>query len=289
MKLKLPIFQLLFKTQLLFVVTFFTHGRILAQSVVHGIIVDIADKPIEFVHISINSTIQGTYTNAKGEFTIENLNQKDSLKLSCIGYERKAIAVKDLKDKIVLTGNSVNIKEVTIERKKKNKSFMIGYYKMRSPLPYTHGSQINSTLATFIPYESTPAIIETILLPIKNMEDSTRLKVYLFEISKDGKPGNELFSKLLLSDEISNKIDISDQQIRMPAKGVFVALEWLNEYNIKFEDIKGIYGPGVRLKMTPPMDTNLTYQFRKNEWRLMWNLPNEKFRNARFGLELKPL
>lgn len=260
-----------------------------SQIYFNGVIVDSQNIPIQFASISINQTANGTHTNEKGIFYFDSIKPTDTLKISCIGYESRVIAFKDIGDKIILNNNSVNIGEVAINRKKKIKSFTVGYYKMRSPLPFTYGSSINSKLATFIPYESSPAFIETILLPVKNFEDTTRLKVYLLEISKDGSPGKEIFSKLLLSNEISIKIDISEQQIRMPADGVFVALEWLNEYNIKFEDTKGIHGPGVRLKMTPPMETNLTYHFRKNEWQLMWNPPNEKFRNARFGLELKPL
>lgn len=289
MKVNNLVLKLTFKTGFLFLTSLFISIQTLAQNVLSGTIVDTNSNPIEFANISINQTANGTYTNSKGEFIINNLMKTDTLKISCIGYESKAIAVKDLEDEIVLTSNSININVVTIDRKRKNKSFMIGYYKMRSPFPFTYGSSINSRLATLIPNESSPAFIETILLPIKNIEDTTRLKVYLLEISKDGSPGKEIFSKLLLSDDISNKIDVSEQQIRMPASGVFIALEWLNEYNVKFEDTKGIYGAGVRLKMTPPMETNLTYHFIKNEWRLMWNPPNEKFRNARFGLELKPL
>lgn len=253
------------------------------------IVINSQNSPIEFANVSLNQTSIGTYTNSKGEFSFENIKPTDTLKISCIGYKSRSVCVKDVEGPIILISSSINIDEVTVNGKKKNKSFTIGYYKMKSPFPFTHGSSVNTRLATFIPYESRPAFIETILLPIKNVEDTSRLKVYLFEISKDGKPGKELFSMLLLSDEISNKVDISELQIKMPTKGVFVALEWLNEYNIKFEDIKGIHGPGVILKMTAPMDTNLTYIARKNEWRIMWNPPNEKFRNARFGLELKYL
>ncbi len=137
--------------------------------------------------------------------------------------------------------------------------------------------------------QSPPAVIEKILLPISNINDSTQLKIYLYDVSEDGKPGKEIFSKLLTSKEIKNKIDISDQWIRMPTDGIFVAVEWLNDVVIKDKNnIKEIVHSSFWLKMTNPMDSNFTYMYSKNQWRSLtvWIIEN---RNVRFGLELKPL
>ena len=260
-----------------------------SQNSFKGIIVDTQNIPIQFASISINQTANGTYTNEKGIFHFDSIQPTDTLKISCIGYEGRAICAKDIKDRITLTSNSINIEEVTIDRKKKNRTFTIGYYKMGSLLPYSHWSNYKSKLATFIPYQSTPAVIEKILLQITDVNDTTQFKVYLYEVSKDGSPGKEIYSKILISNEIKNKIDISDEQIRMPSDGVFVAVEWLTEQVIKdWNDPKEIFGSSWGVKMTKPMDTNFTYIHLKNKWRL-WNNNSDENRNARFGLVLKPM
>jgi|GEM_PF-6540376 len=261
-----------------------------SQNSFKGVIVDTQNNPIQFASISINQTANGTYTNEIGIFHFDSIQPTDTLKISCIGYESRSICVKDIKDQITLTSNSINIEEVTIDRKRKNRSFTIGYYNMNTLFPSSYFSNVKSKVATFIPYQSSPAIIEKILLPITNINDTTQLKVYLYEISEDGSPGKEIYSKLLMSNEIKNKIDISDEQIRIPLEGVFIAAEWLTEQVIKdLNDPKEVLGPAFRLKMTKPMDTNYTYWYRENNWRLKWNPPNAQYSNVRFGLVLKPL
>ncbi|NBG64720.1 carboxypeptidase-like regulatory domain-containing protein [Acidiluteibacter ferrifornacis] len=277
----------------LLLIILFTPLIIFSQISFKGTIVDSQKNPIQFASISVNQTANGTYTNEKGIFYFDSIKPTDTLKISCIGYESKSICVKDIKDQITLTSNSINIEEVTIDRKRKNRSFTIGYYKMGSlsPFPHNHGSSINIQLATFIPYNSTPALIEKILLPITKANDTTQLKVYLYEVSEDGSPGKEIYSKTVLLKEIKNKIDISDQQIRMPSDGIFVAVEWLFE-PFKAENLNNIDIINSRyafsLKMTKPMDSNLTYMFWENKWRpfSLWATEN---RNIRFGLVLKPL
>lgn len=259
-----------------------------SQIYFNGVIVDSQNIPIQFASISINQTANGTHTNEKGIFYFDSIKPTDTLKISCIGYKNRAICVKDIKDQITLNSNSINIDEVIINRK--NKPFTIGYYKMGSFIPYTYFSNLKSKIATFIPYQSSPAVIEQILLPITNINDTTELKIFLYEASEDGSPGKEIYSKLLKSNEIKNKIDISDEHIQMPLEGVFIAAEWLSEQFIKdLDNTKEVLGPAFRLKMTKPMDTNYTYMYWKSEWRLKWNPPNEQYRNVRFGLELKPL
>lgn len=278
----------------LFLLILFTPLIAFCQNNFKGVIVDSQKNPIQFASISINQTTNGTYTNENGIFHFDNIKSKDTLKISCIGYESRSICVKDIKDQITLTSNSINIEEVTIDRKRKNRLFTIGYSKMGSlsPFPHNYGSSINIQLATFIPYQSIPAIIEKILLPITKANDTTQLKVYLYEVSEDGSPGKEIFSKTVLLKQIKNKIDISDQQIRMPSSGIFVAVEWLFE-PFKAEDLNNIKIINSRyafsLKMTKPMDTNYTYSYWKSEWKPKWNPPNEKYKNIRFGLVLKPL
>jgi hypothetical protein len=252
---------------------------------------DSQNNPIVLANVSLNQTSIGTYTNSNGEFSVENIKLSDTLKISCIGYKSRSVCVKDVEGPIILISSSINIDEVTINGKRNSKSFKIGFYKMRSILPYTHGSSINTKLATFLPYESSPAFIEKILLPITNANDTTQLRIFLYDVSEDGSPGKEVYSKIAILKDIKNKVDVSDQKIRMPLGGIFVGVEWLFEPT-KPEDLNNIEVINRRhlfsLKMTPVMDTNYTYMYWKNKWRLS-NIDADEFRNARFGLELKYL
>lgn len=93
----------------------------LAQITVNGKVTDADDKkPVEQASVSINKKGIGTATNTAGLFTliIPNDNAKDSLKITCIGYQTQSIAIANIKRgeqlNIVLKSNTTELKEVTI-------------------------------------------------------------------------------------------------------------------------------------------------------------------------------
>ncbi len=105
---------------------------------ISGILIDSLSKnPIELASVSVyrqadNSLVNGTITNAKGQFTINNLNQGEFLlKSSFVGYKSHSTTIKILDASVILdhpimlSSSSLNIKEVQVTGKQSEKQVTI--------------------------------------------------------------------------------------------------------------------------------------------------------------------
>lgn len=80
-----------------------------------SVIVDGKNKPLQFVNISINSTVKGTYTSNSGAFSLGGLKESDTLKISSIGYKTISLLVNDISDTILLEELAMELPEVEIK------------------------------------------------------------------------------------------------------------------------------------------------------------------------------
>ncbi|HBB91646.1 MAG TPA: hypothetical protein DC042_07975 [Bacteroidales bacterium] len=104
---------------------------------ISGIVMDsVSKKSIELASVSVyrladNSLITGTITNAKGQFTINNLNQGEFLlKSSFVGYKSHTTKIEILDasvtlDPILLSSSSLILKEIQVTGKQSEKQVTI--------------------------------------------------------------------------------------------------------------------------------------------------------------------
>lgn len=87
-----------------------------AQITVSGVVKDAQDKTaLPYVNIYVKNTTQGTYTDAKGQFSISLPQTKATLVFSYIGYEKKEIEVTGNQSITVqLKSLSLSLEEVTV-------------------------------------------------------------------------------------------------------------------------------------------------------------------------------
>lgn len=87
-----------------------------AQITVSGVVKDAQDKTaLPYVNIYVKNTTQGTYTDAKGQFSISLPQNKATLVFSYIGYEKKEIEVTGNQSITVqLKSLSLSLEEVTV-------------------------------------------------------------------------------------------------------------------------------------------------------------------------------
>lgn len=107
------------------IVLLFTSFIFSQDYIISGIIKDSLKRPIQYVNVGLSNRPIGTVTNEKGEFIL-NLDEKstlDSLKLSCLGYKGKSLAIKNIKNngsqlEILLEYFTEKLEEVVISSKK---------------------------------------------------------------------------------------------------------------------------------------------------------------------------
>ncbi len=95
---------------------FFTQQNLLAQHTINGVVLDKnTHKVISFASVDLTNG-HGTLTNSEGKFRLilpEN-SGKDSLIFSAMGYQRKAVALKDYKNGKVLLISGAELQMVTV-------------------------------------------------------------------------------------------------------------------------------------------------------------------------------
>jgi hypothetical protein len=217
---------------------------------IHGKIIDsITKEPLPLSTIILkNDNFSGAYANEDGEFIIIQKIEKDTLIISCIGYSRKEISIKeflqDYKSIIELTptinqlptfiARNVNVTPKEIGFIKLNKSIIQGGTKggiviVRIPNEIdTIYHKITSLNFTFAP-NSDPVT--------KHNNGIVRIRLYDCDQNNYEPSHNLLPEDIILtipnpifpwSKSVIN-VDISKYNIQFPSNGIFLGLEWLGE------------------------------------------------------------
>lgn len=104
-----------FAKALLFIAFFFSTQFIAAHTIT-GFIKDSNGQPLKDVYVLHMKSGTHTHTNAKGFFSIDNVEQEEELRFSHIGYEASSIVVTNPKDilQITLSPSSLDLDAITI-------------------------------------------------------------------------------------------------------------------------------------------------------------------------------
>ncbi|KAA3440235.1 carboxypeptidase-like regulatory domain-containing protein [Rufibacter hautae] len=217
----------------LFLVFLFFAGTGFGQ--VKGTITDRATgKPVAFANIWVEDENLGTTSSEKGEFGFAAVGlQGKTLVISCLGYERMRLPISGGSLRIALVPSAVALNEVTVKKSTKRSKFVIN--KLDDNTEYSFGS--NGTpwiVAQYIPYKpgyaATPFLDQISLVTLSNLKNAS-FKLRLLRIGEGGAPGPDLLSTPLLGTAPKGiktvTLDVSQHDLQMPAKGFFIAFEWL--------------------------------------------------------------
>lgn len=222
--MKFLLYQLLFFPSCLF-----------AQAAIKGVVLDGNRHVLPFTNIvSLNRNI-GTITNDQGQFSLENIANDDSVKISNIAYYSKVLTVKELKenDTIMLTENVRQLDEIILQNLSKYKTETeLGFYNYIS-----HGEfklMPGNQLAIFIENkQGKEGWIKGISFKVKEFgkcKNSMRIRILKMDSVKF-MPSADILDEnaIIKSSELkkANYIDLSNYKIILPKEGVFIILEWL--------------------------------------------------------------
>jgi CubicO group peptidase (beta-lactamase class C family) len=182
-----------------------------SQITVKGKVVSQTDqKPIAYVNVGIVNTGFGTISNEDGSFSLQvpQLNLKDTLRFSGIGYGKRSIPIQSFltKDVIVYLKEQVTqLNEVTVTSKKeKNKTFELGNRKSRGGTLETDTIYAGSATALLIENKnpvqkgfSFPVYLQSASIRIfRNNLPAFKMRVRLYSVDKITKsPDEDLLKK----------------------------------------------------------------------------------------------
>jgi hypothetical protein len=229
------------RLSLAFFLTFhFAYGQI---SIKGKVVDQSTKKPIAYTNIGIVNTGIGTISNEDGTFSLQvpDVNLKDTLHLSAIGFGKKNISIQSFLDRdltIYLKEQIIQLNEVTVTTKKeKNKFFELGNCRSRGGTLETDTVYAGSATALLI--ENVNPIQKDLSFPVylkearirifRNNLSSFKLRVRLYSVdSLTTGPGKDLLSKsIVVESSMKNGwviFDFSEPQF-LVTKPFFVAFE----------------------------------------------------------------
>ena len=196
------------------------------------------NEPLSFVTVEIRSLAIGTYTDIDGYFTITvpEKNQKDTISLYALGYEKKKMLIKELVNSenktIELKQKYFNIKEVNV-KPKKTKVIKLGV-KQKKTWKYQIANIFGAQIAQYIRNDNhVSGFIKSVSFYITEVGHTNtpfRVRIYGYDKANNC-PGEDLLNKDLIVQNTHGAgwftVDISDYYIRFPQDGMFVAMEWV--------------------------------------------------------------
>ena len=204
----------------------------------------ISGEPLPFVNIGIVGKNIGTVSDINGDFQIE-LNEKfdkDTLKISMVGYKSLAGRVSDFKKRLLehptveMKEDPVVLNEVIVGHKKLKKK-NLGTKPLTSSTNFRFiSNKLGTELAVKINIKRQPTyIISFNALIAKNKHDSVKLRLNFYDV-KDGLPGKHILKENIITVCTMKRgkltIDLSEYNIEVD-EDFFVSLEWLENLGKK--------------------------------------------------------
>ena len=203
-----------------------------------GTVVDEYNKPIAYVNIWVENENIGTTSEEDGRFTIDTNDKNKNLFFSIIGFEKKTVKVADA-SKVVLNSITNELDEVVIFNKKETKEIQIGIVENTIFQAFDNGPKIDLKFFPYNPKYSKTKYIKQVKISTDSKIEAATLKLHFYAVDENGFPGSELLKKDLIitikQGGKSTKINVSDFNLTMPKKGIFVGFEKLMIENNKLE------------------------------------------------------
>jgi hypothetical protein len=213
-----------------------------SQSVLSGTIVDMdSNGAVPYVSIGITGKPIGTVANNLGVFDFllnDQLNDRDTIKFSSIGYESKGFTIGELRERsktaaliITLKRSLSQLKQVVVLSKKVNVK-IVGYERNSMLFGVSFGSsQVGSQGGIIIPIKHSATSLESLsFLIIKNSFKHLVFRMNLYEMVKD-KPGSNILTEnifLTVDNNQTGKMTFSLTKYDLVFnKDILMTLEWI--------------------------------------------------------------
>jgi hypothetical protein len=252
--------------------------------------------PIESASVyllQVSDTMAILNSSDRGTFKIlQSFDRYNRIYITHLNYKPSIVSGLDLeKDTLYLEKNNYELDELEIKSKKKIKW---------NPLPFSVNLSHEQQVATlFLSEKDVGLQVKKIkaqvidLLGVKNLK-YLPFKLQLREVNpEDNLPGKIVFESAIISKKDAKKwyeLDISSLQIIMPANGLFIVFEVLDQkkYSVIFINSRvGIISAVPQLKTKRKnLSSSISYIFRKcyeEDCLEKWELQKEYYFNLQLG------
>ncbi|MDX1940881.1 MAG: carboxypeptidase-like regulatory domain-containing protein [Saprospiraceae bacterium] len=200
---------------------------------VKGIMIDsLTKEPIPFAAIQLKNTEIGTTSNVEGNFELEIPfdRRHDTLFISCLNYQTKAIPADQLKEKdnlIALFPISYELAEVVVQGKPK-RTERLGVYSKQSSSQFS--PWIGHQIAVFIPnHDKSKGQLKKVGIYLTDWgKPNAPFRIRIYNMGQDSFPDQDILKEsLVIKAEKKGWFwyDISSYDVYFPENGAFIAME----------------------------------------------------------------
>jgi len=205
--------------------------------------------PLPYVNIMVVDHLIGTSTNEEGKFelNLQNISGDNKVVFSNLGFENLIISVDSLLklQRIQMKPSVIVLEEVVIGKKKKIKYKTLKLDKInksRSNLFYsTKAFEKGESL--WVPYRASEPTIEAVFFPndfssqillnkielyLSSFADTSIFRVRIYNVDENNFPNQDIIElpiQTIKKGKTLLEIKLSDYDIEMPDKGLFIGLE----------------------------------------------------------------
>ncbi|MEZ0007423.1 hypothetical protein ABH942_002804 [Flavobacterium sp. 28YEA47A] len=257
---------------------FFLFFAVNAAAQTKGVVKDsLTGSPIAYVSIWVENENIGTTSEENGEFHIATNDKNKNLIFSALGYKKKISKVSE-SQLVNLSPLAYDLDEITINNKKEKRQLEIGKTKNAIAEAFDNGPRMDAKFFPYYPeYKKTRWIQKAIILTDSKIDDAT-IKLHLYDVDENGFPGNELLTKdyivTIKKGVTRSEIDLSDFNLEMPKKGIFVVFEKLlikknkvektiTDFNTNITKIQTTYAP---LVLYNAVERDFLFSFSGGRW-----------------------
>lgn len=247
---------------------------------VSGVVVDAQKIPILYTNIWNEDASAGATTDIEGKFYIEKGLPTDTLVYNASGfYPLRDIA----RDTIVLQDIDYTSDELLVYAEKTIKHTLGNAHVENLFFNPDNTPYMMARFFKHTPETQHLKYLNQVIFYAKSIVSDATVKIRLLEVDEYGCPGNDLLLDPIIHHlprgVKKNKVDIHQYHIKMPSRGVFVAIEWLLTDNNQLKVTT--YFKGEELfqdyRYAPDLVSNRVekpngYRYMFGEW-----YPNEQF------------
>lgn len=197
-----------------------------------------SNEPVHFASVVFykkNKPVAGDYANENGIIDLSN-RDFDSIKISCIGFEKKGFDKSNITKKLYLKEIPIELPEVLVNKKA---SLEIGYINKKK-VKLKHNLSIGKfiQIAEFIenPFKA-PVLIKSFSFKLIEVRGRPIYRLHLYRKHEtENIPGEDILTKDLvysLNEEAKGlvEIDLAEYGVELPPDGIYIALEGLGSYD----------------------------------------------------------
>lgn len=211
---------------------FFASQSVFGQKL--NLVDSITKEPIAFAHLVYlrqGKQIGGLYTNRLGQAEVVDLNPKDSILISCLGYGNKFVSKQSLEDTLFLMPKVYDLEEVLIYSRGPLKSVYLGTNREKKSGPDRSFVGHKSLVLIANPYKKHKLIKEFYFEKSRLHTKGEYTARVIFYKNENGQPGEKInYEKIIIVKRKTKRkiwVNVEEANLAFPLEGLFVGLERL--------------------------------------------------------------